>query len=108
MKGLAFLPISLVIWIGLSLSFALQLQQKDKALKAIKGIRIPFIENKGQIDNRVTFYAKTFGGTVFVTKEGKLVYNLLRFEGEKLNGGVAFVELLERATALSKNPYPLE
>ena len=98
MNGFAFLPISLVIWIGLSLSFALQLHEKDKALKAIKGIRIPFIENKGQIDNRVTFYAKTFGGTVFVTKEGKLVYNLPKFEGEKLNGGVAFVELLEGAT----------
>jgi len=31
----------------------------------------------------VAFYAKTFGGTVFVTKDGRLVYNLPEGSSEK-------------------------
>ena len=30
-----------------------------------------FIANEGQVDEQVAFYAKTFGGTVFVTKNGE-------------------------------------
>ncbi|HJW86585.1 MAG TPA: hypothetical protein VJ440_08125, partial [Candidatus Brocadiaceae bacterium] len=37
---------------------------------------MPFIANNGQMDEQVRFYAKTFGGTVFVTKEGEIVYSL--------------------------------
>ncbi len=37
-------------------------------------IQIPFIENDGQVDRRVAFYANTFGGCVFVTKTGEIVY----------------------------------
>src|SRR3989304_1814169 len=37
---------------------------------------MPFIANKGQVDEQVEFYAKTFGGTVFVTKDGEIVYAL--------------------------------
>ena len=37
---------------------------------------MPFIANNGQVNELVRFYAKTFGGTVFVTKEGEIVYSL--------------------------------
>ena len=37
---------------------------------------MPFIANNGQVDGQVQFYAKTFGGTVFVTKDGEIVYSL--------------------------------
>jgi hypothetical protein len=37
---------------------------------------MPFIANKGQTDEKVAFYAKTFGGAVFVTKDGEIVYSL--------------------------------
>src|SRR3990172_4807814 len=37
---------------------------------------MPFIANEGQVDERVAFYSKTFGGTVFVTKDGDIVYSL--------------------------------
>ncbi len=52
------------------------------ALKQAKlmSINISFIKNQGQVDERVSFYAKTFGGTLFVTKEGKLVYSLPKHE----------------------------
>ncbi|MCG2660273.1 MAG: PQQ-binding-like beta-propeller repeat protein [Kiritimatiellae bacterium] len=44
-------------------------------------LRVPFIQNQGQIaDPHVLFYARTFGGTVYVTAEGQLVYVLPRSE----------------------------
>ncbi|MBI5796921.1 MAG: hypothetical protein HZA47_11525 [Planctomycetes bacterium] len=41
-----------------------------------KKLQIPFIANNGQVDKQVKFYANTFGGTVFVTKDGEIVYSL--------------------------------
>jgi hypothetical protein len=40
------------------------------------GLRLPFIENQGQTDARVAFYAPTFAGTLFVTRQGEMVYVL--------------------------------
>src|SRR5215468_4339925 len=37
-------------------------------------LAVPFVENAGQSDPRVAYYAPTFAGTVFVTGEGELVY----------------------------------
>jgi len=39
-------------------------------------LAVPFVENAGQGDPRVAYYAPTFSGTVFVTGEGELVYAL--------------------------------
>jgi hypothetical protein len=48
--------------------------------KAFK-IRVPFIANEGQIkDDSVRFYANTFGGTVYVTKSGQIVYSFPKFD----------------------------
>lgn len=45
--------------------------------KKMAVVRVPFIENKGQIANGdVQFYAQTFAGTLFVTKKNYLVYSL--------------------------------
>jgi hypothetical protein len=40
------------------------------------GLAVPFIENAGQSDPRVAYYAPTFSGTVFVTRQGEVVYAL--------------------------------
>src|SRR3990167_5109349 len=48
---------------------------QEFALKTVR-LQMPFIANNGQMDEQVKFYAKTFGGTVFVTKEGEIVYAL--------------------------------
>ncbi len=37
---------------------------------------IPFVPNAGHLDARVAYAARTFAGTVFVTREGELVYAL--------------------------------
>src|SRR5262245_24913410 len=39
-------------------------------------LAVPFLENAGQGDPRVAYYAPTFSGTVFVTGDGDLVYAL--------------------------------
>jgi hypothetical protein len=42
----------------------------------LAGVRLPFILNQGHTDARVAFYAPTFAGTLFVTRQGDLVYSL--------------------------------
>src|SRR3990170_490958 len=49
---------------------------KEEVIQEIQKLQAPFIANNGQVDERVRFYAKTFGGTVFVTKDGEIVYPL--------------------------------
>jgi hypothetical protein len=39
-------------------------------IQKMKGLYVPFMVNNGQMDVRVSFYAKIFGGIVFVTSEG--------------------------------------
>ena len=50
----------------------------------IARLSLPFIENKGQKSSNVAFYASTFGGTLFVTKEGELVYSLSRHDKQDI------------------------
>jgi len=45
-------------------------------------LQIPFISNQGQTDAVVRFYAPAFGGTVFVTDNGELVYSLPQLAGK--------------------------
>src|SRR5262245_46412144 len=42
----------------------------------LAGIQLPFIANEGQVDARVAYYAPTFAGTLFVTRQGEIVYGL--------------------------------
>ncbi len=49
---------------------------KAEVMQRTKNLQMPFIANEGQYDERVAFYARTFGGTVFVTKDGDIVYSL--------------------------------
>ena len=67
--------------------------KKAEILKQAYHIQIPFIENKGQINGEgVKYYAKTFGGTVFITKDGEMVYSLplcINPQSEIHPGGVA-------------------
>ncbi|RCV64734.1 Beta-propeller repeat-containing protein [Methanophagales archaeon] len=78
---------------------------------SVYSLQIPFIENEGQInDESVKYYAQTFGGTVFITEEGELVYSLPKYEEEKavegwvlkesfVGASIADVKGEERATA---------
>ena len=49
---------------------------KAQTAQKLQNLHIPFIVNEGQTDERVKFYANTFGGSVYVTKDGEIVYVL--------------------------------
>ncbi|MGH9317456.1 MAG: hypothetical protein ACRD1P_10140, partial [Thermoanaerobaculia bacterium] len=61
---------------GLSAVAASDATQKERLRQRMGGISIPFIGNQGQSDPRVAFYASTFAGTVYVTRQGEIVYSL--------------------------------
>ncbi|MBN1106060.1 MAG: SBBP repeat-containing protein, partial [Deltaproteobacteria bacterium] len=44
--------------------------------KKMSALQVPFIANEGQVAGDVRYYAKTFGGTLFVTRHGEMVYSL--------------------------------
>ena len=57
-----------------------EVENRRKILNKVYSLQIPFIENKGQIkDESVRYYAKTMGGTLFITKDGEMVYSLPLF-----------------------------
>jgi uncharacterized OB-fold protein len=84
---------------------------KSVPFSKISKLNIPFIPNQGQTDKRAKFYANTFGGMVFVTERGEIIYSLPRvekkakaFEGwvlkeELLGGKVRAIKGAEKATA---------
>lgn len=42
----------------------------------LAGVGMPFLQNEGQMDAQVAYYALTFTGMVFVTRQGEIVYAL--------------------------------
>ena len=72
--------------------------RNDEIRGRVVGVRVPFVANEGQTDPAVAYYASTFSGTVFVTREGQIIYSLpLRKESasgvrEPDSGGWALAE----------------
>ena len=48
-------------------------------------LQVPFIANEGQANEEVSFYAKTFGGTLYVTNKGEMVYSMPLIEARPDN-----------------------
>ncbi|MBI5376574.1 MAG: thrombospondin type 3 repeat-containing protein [Candidatus Schekmanbacteria bacterium] len=64
------------------ITFANTNPETSKVLAKAAKLQIPFVENKGQIqDMSIKFYANTFAGNVYVTGKGEIVYGLVRDEG---------------------------
>lgn len=45
-------------------------------IQKTKRLQLPFIANAGQVHEKVRYYAHTFGGKVFITQDGEIVYSL--------------------------------
>ncbi len=72
-------------------SFASINNQKDtnKSLFSTAIVRVPFVLNEGQLgDEKIRFYAKTFSGAMYVTKNGELFYSLPKINGNTVKGWV--------------------
>ncbi|MFZ0451559.1 MAG: hypothetical protein WAL98_20155, partial [Desulfatiglandaceae bacterium] len=53
---------------------------KQAIIQKVMQLQMPFIANEGQAVKEVSFYAKTFGGNVYVTQNGEMVYSFPRIE----------------------------
>ncbi len=63
---------------------------------------IPFVANEGQWNAEAAFAAPTFAGTLFVTREGKLVY---RLSGARRGGeGAIATKVANGSATLSRKP----
>ncbi|MDO8141697.1 MAG: SBBP repeat-containing protein [Candidatus Brocadiales bacterium] len=49
---------------------------KEEFVQKTQRLQMPFIANEHQMNERVAFFTNTFGGSVFVTSDGELVYSL--------------------------------
>jgi hypothetical protein len=58
----------------------------------VSKVQVPFIENKGQVDRSVQYYAQISAGSVFITDSGKIFYSLYDKIEEKFINGVVFKE----------------
>ena len=57
---------------------------RAEVARQLDRLAVPFVENAGQSDPRVAYYARAFSGPVFVTRQGELVYALpARRRGEE-------------------------
>ncbi|GAF67434.1 unnamed protein product, partial [marine sediment metagenome] len=79
--------ILLIIFITIIFSLLTNSEFKQKIIKSnpernsdlraqITNIQIPFIINKGQMDEEIVAYAQTFGGTAFITDRADIIYSL--------------------------------
>ncbi|WP_448377657.1 DUF7948 domain-containing protein, partial [Fervidobacterium sp.] len=75
LKKVFFLILLIALTIP-GISIAKEGGQAERLKASMSKLQVPFIENRGQVHEDVAYYAKTFGGTVFVTKDGRLVYSL--------------------------------
>lgn len=48
------------------------------------GFELPFITNEGQMDSQIRFFACTFGGALFVTQNGDIVYSFIKENGQEM------------------------
>lgn len=63
-------------------------ENKKEILNKIHSLQIPFVENKGQIKYKsVKYYAKTFGGNVYITNNGQVVYSLPKINAKNEAAG---------------------
>jgi hypothetical protein len=55
----------------------------QRVYSSLTRLQIPFVANDSRMDPRVSYYAPTFAGTVFVTRDGKIVYSLPAVQDKK-------------------------
>jgi PKD repeat protein len=85
------LKITLTLLLAFSLNGNSQETMNLKSKTEYSNTQIPFIENIGQTDADIKFFANTFGGTVFISTDGKIIYSLPKKE----NGAIRTCSIKE-------------
>ena len=76
MLGLSLL-IGLVFLLTPDRQISMPLPQTSSHTTSATNFSVPFIANDGQTSAEVAYYANNFTGSVFITRQGELVYSLL-------------------------------
>src|SRR5687768_5684780 len=80
MRRWALAPIACLVALGFLLlesgSYEKPQTREQRVSERLAAVRIPFVANSGQTDPAVAYHASTFAGTVFVTRDGQIVYSL--------------------------------
>jgi len=70
-------------------------ENRQRIIRSSYSLQMPFVANEGQVeDPQVSFYARTFGGSLYVTKEGEMVYRLPMGDGKKSHKTAVLTERL--------------
>ena len=56
---------------------------KQAMVQKVLKLQMPFIANQGQVSKEVSFYAKTFGGSAYVTQKGEIVYSFYQIQHQR-------------------------
>jgi len=89
-----FLTTTLILILNQENHTKFNLKDKSEITPPISKLQIPFVLNEGQFDENVKFYANTFSGTVFITKNGDIVYSLPMIIEKNISKGLALKEYL--------------
>ncbi|MBN1444653.1 MAG: SBBP repeat-containing protein [Candidatus Omnitrophica bacterium] len=69
--------ILMILFVGISFAAVSDRAVEEQQVKLKLSLAsIPFLKNSGQYPGEVAYYARTFGGTLFVTDKGETVYSL--------------------------------
>lgn len=103
--GVSAIAYGLLLMSSAVTAYASSVAPKKPASEAALGqLAVPFIANQGQLDPQVAFYAPTFAGTVYVTKQGQVVYSLTSQQkaksGERSQNGWTLTESLLTSSSL--------
>ncbi len=60
----------------------------------LSSVSVPFVKNGGQMNRKVSFYARLFNGDLFVTKKGEMVYSF----SSKAKGRFVIKEIISNLT----------
>ena len=83
-KFMALLLLSAISLLS-TLPVRASIDDNESVKSKLSQISIPFIENQGQIDPSVKFYANTFAGQVYVTNNGEIIYTLSKTDNENFS-----------------------
>ena len=89
-------------------------ETRARVHRGLEGVRVPFVANAGQTDPAVAYYAPSLAGTVFVTRQGEIVYSLLGGRAsasgararEKTSGGWSLTETVVGGRARPNGSEP--
>ena len=79
-------PLALLCLVGAARAFGVTAAPDGKSLDRLARTRVPFVENRGQLPDRVAFAASTFFGSALVKRDGTLVYSLRPSHGRPTPG----------------------